>query len=91
MIGETHNFLSLEAHQGGGVSCGIGKKGFTLGIVRIGRSVEHSIDNDYYVNGLKYNLLSVSQSCDRGNEVRFVSNKCLVTNLISKEVIISAK
>jgi len=50
MTGNTLNFLSLEAHQGGGVSFGGGKKGFILGIVKIGRTFDHSIDNVHYVD-----------------------------------------
>jgi len=65
MTGNTLNFLSLEAHQGGGVSFGGGKKGFILGIGKIGRTADHSIDSVHYVDGLKFNLLSVSQICDK--------------------------
>ncbi|XP_049368191.1 uncharacterized protein LOC125833082 [Solanum verrucosum] len=83
--------LSLEAHQGSGMSFGDEKKGFILGIGKIGRSTEHSIDNVHYVNGLKYNLLSVSQICDKGNEVKFLSDRCLVTNYVTNKVVMSAK
>ncbi|XP_070031643.1 uncharacterized protein [Nicotiana tomentosiformis] len=44
------------------------KKGYILGIGRIGKSLSHSIENVYYVNGLKYSLLSVSQIYDKGNK-----------------------
>jgi len=37
--------------------------------------------NVMYVDGLKHNLLSVSQICDQGNEVVFRSNRCLVPDL----------
>lgn len=59
--GDTLNFPSFKAHQGGGVSFGGGKKGCILGIGRIGRFVDNSINNIYYVEGLKYNPLSISQ------------------------------
>ncbi|XP_049414870.1 uncharacterized protein LOC125877656 [Solanum stenotomum] len=91
MTGDTQNFLSLEAHQGGGVSFGDGKKGFILGIGKIGRSAAYSIDNVHYVNGLKYNLLSVSQICYKGNEVKLLSDWCLVTNRITNKVVMSVK
>jgi len=90
MTGDTLNFLSLEAHQGGGVSFGGGNKGSILGIGRIGRSADNSINNVHYVEDLKYNLLSISQICDKGNEVKFMANKCLVTNCITKRVVMSA-
>ncbi|XP_070047414.1 GRIP domain-containing protein RUD3-like [Nicotiana tomentosiformis] len=68
MTGNTVDFLSLKALQGGSVSFGNGKKGYILGVGRIGKSLFHSIKNVNYVNGLKYSLLSVSQICDKGNK-----------------------
>ena len=52
MTGNTKNFLSLKAFQGGGVSFGEGKKGYILGVGRVGKSVEESIDYGYHVSGL---------------------------------------
>ena len=69
------NFLSLKALQGGGVSFGDAKKGYILGVGKVGKSLEESIDNVHHVSGLKYSLLSVSQICDKGNEVMFTSEK----------------
>ena len=37
--------------------------------------------NVMYADGLKHNLLSVSQMCDQGNEVVFRSNVCAVREL----------
>ncbi|MDV3192334.1 MAG: hypothetical protein Q8853_02750, partial [Candidatus Phytoplasma australasiaticum] len=91
MIGDVESFLSLKALHGGGVSFGNDKKGYILGIGRIGKSLEHSIENVYYVNGLKHSLLSVSQIFDKGNEDKFNSKKCTVTNLTSQEVVLVAK
>ena len=34
--------------------------------------------NVLFVDGLKHNLLSVNQMCDKGNEVVFRSNNCVV-------------
>ncbi|XP_075085058.1 putative mitochondrial protein AtMg00300 [Nicotiana tabacum] len=45
----------------------------------------------YYVNGLKYILLSVSQICDKGNKVEFLSKTCTATNLVTCEVILLEK
>ncbi|XP_049358857.1 uncharacterized protein LOC125823532 [Solanum verrucosum] len=91
MIGNTKNFLSLKALQGEGVSFGDGKRGYILGVGRVGNSLESSIENVYYVNGLKYSLLSVSQICDKGNEVRFTSENCIVSSLSTKRVILTAR
>ena len=70
---------------------GDGKQGLILGVSKVGRSVEHSIDNVYYVNGLKYILLSVSQIYDRVNEVKFVSDQCIVTNCVTNQVVMYAR
>eukprot|EP00253_Pinus_taeda_P029320 PITA_29320 len=44
--------------------------------------------NVMYVDGLKHNLLSVSQMCDQGNEVVFRSNGCVVHEIDTGEAVI---
>lgn len=56
----------------------------------MGKSLEESIDNLYHVDVLKYSLLSVSQICDKGNEVKFTSEKCTMVSLTTKKVILTA-
>ena len=73
MTGDVKNFLLLKTLQGRGVSFGDGKKGYILGVDKVGKSLEDSIDNVYHVDRLKYRLLSVSQICDKGNEVKYTS------------------
>ena len=90
MTGDIKNFLSLKTLQVGGVSFGDGKKGYILGVGKVGKSLEESIDNVYHVDGLKYSLLSVSQICDKGNEVKFTSKKCTMVSLTTKKVILTA-
>ena len=85
MTGDVKNFLSLKTIHGGGVSFGDGKKRYILGVGKVRKSLEDSIDNMYHVDGLKYSLLSVSQICDTGNEVKFTSEKCTVVNLTTKK------
>ncbi|XP_070040790.1 uncharacterized protein [Nicotiana tomentosiformis] len=91
MTGSTDDLLLLKALQGGSVSLGNGKKGYILGVGKIGKTLTHSIENVYYVNGLKYNMLSVSQICDKGNKLKFLSNSCTVTNLVTGEVVLVEK
>ncbi|XP_070017598.1 uncharacterized protein [Nicotiana sylvestris] len=85
------DFLSLKALQGGSISFGNVKKGYILGIRKVGKSLTHFIENVYYVNGLKYSLLSVSQICDKGNKVEFLSKICTVTKPVTGEVVLVAK
>ena len=44
--------------------------------------------NVLYVDGLKHNLLSVSQMCDQGIEVIFRSNGCSVHDLDTGKTVI---
>ena len=54
-------------------------KGFTkgYGCLEVNNVV---IDNISLVEGLKHNLLSISQFCDKGYDVLFMKEKCLITN-----------
>ena len=54
-------------------------KGFTkgYGCLEVTNVV---IDNISLVDGLKHNLLSISQFCDKGYDVLFRKEKCLITN-----------
>ena len=67
MTGKKSNFLSLAATQGGSVEFGNEKSGIIVGIGKIGELLSHSIDGVYLVDGLKHNMLSVSQLCDNYN------------------------
>ncbi|XP_055803614.1 uncharacterized protein LOC129872719 [Solanum dulcamara] len=67
------------------------KRSYILGIGRIRKCLEHFIEDVYYVNGLKYSLLSVSQICDKGNEVRFLLEMYLVISLSRNKVMLIAR
>lgn len=53
------------------VSFGNRKKGYILGVGRVGKLLDHLIENVHYISGLTYILLSVSQICYNDNEVKF--------------------
>ena len=40
-----------------------------------------------YVDGLKHNLLSISQLCDKGFKIKFNINCCLISEAISGKVV----
>ena len=44
-----------------------------------------------FVDGLKYNLLSISQLCDMGNKVTFYPKNCIVSSLDEDKVIFSGE
>jgi len=91
MIGKKANFLSLAATQGRTVAFGNGKLGTIIGIGKIGESLSNSIEDVYLVDGLKHNLLSVSQLCDKHNLVVFTSNHCLVVNMDIGNIVLRGK
>ncbi|XP_069145656.1 uncharacterized protein [Solanum lycopersicum] len=84
-------FLSLEEGKGGMVAFGGGKKGQIKGCGKIGRTDEHSIDKVYYVEGLRHNLLSISQLCDKDNKVIFLSTGVEVINLNTQKLVLTGK
>ena len=57
-------------------------KGQIIGSGKVGKNLSHSIDNILLVKGLDYNLLSISQLCDKGYKVIFYSSSY---DIIEKE------
>ena len=79
MTGDKSRFLSLEAYDGGTVTFGDNMKGEIIAKGKVGRSSSHAIDNVFLVENLKHNLLSISQFCDKGNSVKFTSERCIIS------------
>ncbi|MCR2848021.1 hypothetical protein KN825_15825, partial [Weizmannia coagulans] len=57
---------------------GDNNKGRIIGHGSIGKSSSTIIENVLLVDGLKHNLLSISQLCDKGYEVVFNKLKCSI-------------
>ncbi|CAH9079864.1 unnamed protein product [Cuscuta europaea] len=91
MTGDKSLFLSLRPFSGGKVTFGDNSKGEIIAVGKIGKSPDHAIDNVFLVKGLKFNLLSISQFCDRGNSVVFDHNVCRIVNNESQQVILEGK
>lgn len=64
-------FLSLGRKKGGPVTFGGKQKGKIIEIRKIGTNLSPSIDKILVVDGLKHNLLSISQLCDNEYNVIF--------------------
>ena len=62
-----------------------------IGIGEIGNSQSLSIHHVLFVDGLKHNLLSISQLCDMRNKVTFYPNNCFVSSLDKDKVIFSGE
>jgi len=59
-----------------------------IGIGKIGKDTSKSLENVYIVEGLKFNLLSISQLCDKGNTDIFNSSHCIVQNVHDNNTIL---
>ena len=78
MTGNLKNFQSITMKDLRRVTFGDNKKGTIIGIGKVQISSTLSIDEVYLVDGLKHNLLSISQLCDKGHKVVFNSTKCTI-------------
>ena len=78
MTGDPSHFSMLTSKEEGYVTFGDNNKGKIIGKGTIGNKFNFSIDDVLLVDGLKHNLLSISQLCDKGYIVRFESNMCII-------------
>ncbi|XP_045791507.1 uncharacterized protein LOC123886217 [Trifolium pratense] len=76
MTGDRQSFLSFEKKEGGTVTFGNNEKASIRGKGTIGKNNSAKIENVHYVEGLKHNLISISQLCDNDLEVIFRSHTC---------------
>ena len=75
-------FSQLIPKNGGIVTFGDNAKGKTIGEGKIGKAPNTTIDNVLLIDGLKHNLLSISQFCDKNYKFVFEPNKCIVHNVV---------
>ena len=78
MTGDRAKFSFLLEKEGGSVTFGGKNKGKIIGSGKVGQSSSNSVDNVLLVDGLDYNLLSISQLCDKGHKVVFESDFCKI-------------
>ena len=87
MTGDKDQFTSLKTKDGGSITFGDNAKGKIMGIGKIGNSKTLSVQHVLLVDGLKHNLLSISQLFDMGNNVTFYPKNCFVSSLNDDKVI----
>ena len=76
---DINNFATLlRYHEGGTVTFGDDAKGKIIGIDNVKLGTSPLIENVVLVDGLKHNLLSISQLCDKGFNVIFDDLACSV-------------
>lgn len=76
MTSNKNMFTHFDEIDCGHVRFGDNATGRIIGKGTIGANPK--IEDVAFVEGLKFNLLSVNQLCDKGTEVRFKRKKCLV-------------
>ena len=91
MTGKANLFSHLELKKGGKVVFCDNAKGNIVGIGRVGKKDFTYIKNVLLVDGLKHNLVCVSQLCDKGNRVTFELKKCFVTHVEENKVIFNGE
>jgi hypothetical protein len=88
MTGEKSKFMSLKESKSGNVTFGndnLGKiRGKGLVSLSNGRGKAQDV---LFFDGLKNNLLSVSQVCDKGCEVTFTSKDCKIKRVNTEDLI----
>jgi hypothetical protein len=87
MTGDKNKFTSLTLKDGGNVKFGDNSKGKIISIGNIGKTHSLVIEDVLLVDGLKHNLLSINQMCDKGYNVIFKSIMCIIVNEIDNQVL----
>jgi hypothetical protein len=88
MTRDKGKFLSLSENKSGNVTFGNDAPGKIKGKGMVSLSNGRGKAQDVLlVDGLKHNLLSVSQMCDRGCEVVFTSKDCKIKSVNSGQVV----
>ena len=78
MIGDPSQFSKLTSIYEGYVTFGDNNKGKIIGKGTIGNKFNFFIEDVLLVDGLKHNLLNISQLCDKGYIIKFESNACII-------------
>ena len=81
MTRDCSHFKTFKPKRGGNVTFGDGSKSQIKGKIIISLLGLPDIENVLYVEGLKVNLLSISQICDQDFMVLFSKERCLVLNV----------
>ncbi|GKV43038.1 hypothetical protein SLEP1_g50379 [Rubroshorea leprosula] len=90
MTGDPSQFSSLMPLDGGTVTFGDNGKGIVKGIGKIGNK-SISFHDVWYVDGLKHNLLSISQLCDHMLSVVFSKSHCKIIDSRNDKVLFVGK
>jgi len=88
MTRDKTKFAKLEVKEEGFVTYGDNNKGRILVNGVIGNGSSFNIKNVLLVEGLKHNLISISQLCDKGFKVMFEPNNFFIYDAYGSIVLI---
>ena len=86
MIGNKEKFISFATINSGKITFRDNAKGKIIGKGKLGRLLDCFIEDVLLIEGLKHNLLNISQFCNKGNQVIFNTMQFLVINQLDKQV-----
>ena len=81
MTGNESKFAFLTKRKGGCITFGDNAKGRIIGQDNIVNDTSSLIECVLLVNGLKHNILSISQLCDKGFKVIFEASHCIIKEI----------
>ena len=87
MTGDESKFSFLAKKNRGYVTFGDNAKKRIIRQGNIGNDTSSLIDNVLLVDGLKHNLLSISQLCDKGFKVNFEASHCIIKDIQNDKTI----
>ena len=87
MIKDESKFTFLTKKNWGYVTFGDNAKRKIIGQGNIGNDISSLIENVLLVDGLKHNLLSISQLCDKGFKVIFEASYWIIKDIQNDKII----
>ena len=87
MIEDESKFTFLTKKNGGYVTFEDNAKRKIIGQGNIGNDISSLIEKVLLVDGLKHNLLSISQLCDKGFKVIFEASHWLIKDIQNDKII----
>ena len=85
MSGEEQLFNNVTKQDLGSVTFDDNSKARAVGIGSVGFTGTTQVEQVLLINGLKYNLLSISQLCDKRNIIIFKKGQCIIKTLELEE------
>lgn len=87
MTGDISLFIDFKAKKKGYVTYGDNNKGAIFRKCSVGNPSTITISDVNLVEGLKHNLLSISQLCDKGYKVTFINTCCIIEHDEKKDIV----